>query len=70
MIECPSGECLLLEALQPAPVRAQPRGEDLDGHIAGQPRVTCAPDLTHPARTQAQDDLVGSEADSRSEGRS
>ena len=41
---------------------ARRRGEDLDRHLAVEPRVARAVDLAHAAGTEGRDDLVGSEA--------
>ena len=39
-------------------------GEDLDGHVPPDARVTGAIDLTHSPRAEGADDLVGTEPNS------
>src|SRR5262245_18468471 len=62
MIERRDRPRLLLEAPQPVAVGGELSRQRLDRHLALQPRVTRPPDLTHAARAERGDDLVGPEA--------
>ena len=48
--------------LQPLRIRGQRLRQDLDRHLAREPRVPRPVDLPHPARAERRDDLVGTEA--------
>jgi hypothetical protein len=50
-------ECALGRSWRPV----SRRGEDLDRDLAARPRVTSAEHLTHPARSEGRDDVVGAE---------
>jgi hypothetical protein len=54
-------EILRLAAIFPSPsprVRGERLGQQLDCHIAPEPRVARLPDLSHPARAEGGDNLV------------
>ncbi len=55
----------LFEAGQPLRVGREERRQNLDGHLAPEPRVPGAIDLTHAAGAEWRDDFVGAEARSR-----
>jgi len=61
VVERGDGAGLALEALQPLGLTGQRLGEDLDRHLATQPRVESAVDLTHPAGAERRHDLIGPE---------
>jgi hypothetical protein len=58
---------LLLEALQALGIGGEGGRQDLDRHVAPQPRVVGAVHLAHPAGTQWRHDLVRADAASRGE---
>ena len=58
---------LLLEPAQPVGVGGEGGGQDLDRHVAAQARVLRAIHLSHPARADLREDLVGAEAGAGSE---
>ncbi len=53
---------LLLEPAEPVRVVREGRGQHLDGHVAPEPRILRAIDLSHPARAERRNDFVGAEA--------
>src|SRR6185295_5299456 len=53
---------LAIEAGLGLRVTDAPRGQDLDGDVTIESRVLRAIDLTHPARADGGDDLVGTKA--------
>ena len=55
------GPRLLLEAAQAVGVRGERRRQDLDRHVAAQPRILRPVDLSHPARAERREDLVGAQ---------
>jgi hypothetical protein len=57
----PKSRRLLLEPAEPVRVVGHRRRQDLDGHVALQPRVARAVDLAHSARPERGADLVRSE---------
>src|SRR5262249_37297681 len=59
MVECARGLCFLLEAPQAIGILRKRGGEDLDRYLALQPRIARPVDLTHPARAERRQDLVG-----------
>ena len=59
VVERPRRARFLLEAAQAIRVLGEGGGEDLDGDVAAEPRVFGAVDLTHPARADGGEDLVG-----------
>jgi hypothetical protein len=58
---------LLLEALQALGIGGEGGRQDLDRHVAPQPRVVGAVHLAHPAGTQRRHDLVRADPRSRRE---
>ena len=50
-----------LEACQPVGVLGERRRQDLDCHVTGEARITCAVHLAHSARPDLGDDLVRSD---------
>ena len=57
-LRAPGGLRLLLEAAQPIGVGGGVRGQDLDCHLAPEPRVARAVYLAHAARADASENLV------------
>ena len=57
-----------LESRETVGVAARRLGQDLDGDVATEPRVSGAIDLAHPAGTERCDDFVGAESISRGKG--
>ena len=53
---------LLLEPREPLPIQSQRLRQDLDRHLAAEPRISRPVDLSHPARTEGRQDLVVAEA--------
>ena len=53
---------LLLEPRDPVPIQGQGLRQDLDRHLAAEPRVLRPVDLSHSARTEGRQDLVAAEA--------
>ena len=68
MVERGGGARLLLEAAQAIGVGGERGGQDLDRHVAPEPRIARAIDLAHAAGAERRDDLVRAEADTRSQG--
>jgi hypothetical protein len=68
VIENPGRARFLLEALQAVRVGRERRRQDLDRDVAAQARVLRTVHLSHPARADRLEDLVGPEAVSRREG--
>ena len=56
---------LALEARERVRVLRQPLGQDLDRDRPAEPRVPRPVDLSHPARAQGRQDLVGAETGAR-----
>jgi hypothetical protein len=56
-----------LEPLQPLAILRQGFREDLQRDLAGEPRVTRAPDLAHGSRAKFRNDLVRTELRAGSE---
>ena len=54
-------------AMQPTVVAGEPARHDLDRHVAAEPDIPGAIDLTHAARAERRDDLVRAEAGTRRE---
>ncbi len=67
VVEPPDRLHLDLEPADPVGVGGPGPREDLDGDVAAEPGVPGAPDLAHPARTDAGYDFVGTELVSRRE---
>ena len=65
VIELSGGARLLLEATQPAGVRRERVGDQLDRDLAPEPWIAGAVHLAHATRTQPADDLIGADARSR-----
>ena len=62
VIELPGGARLLLEAMQPARVRRERLGDQLDRDLAPEPWIARAVDLAHAAGAEPADDLIGTDA--------
>ena len=60
--------CFAFEANLQLCVVRKLRRQDLDGHRSIESRVARAEDLTHAARTDARDNLIGTETGARSDG--
>ena len=67
VIQNPGGAGLLLEPPQPVRISREGSGKNLDRHLAPQPRVPRAIHLSHAARAERREDLVGAEAGTCSE---
>ncbi len=61
VVQDAGGLGLLLEAAQAVGVGGEGGGEDLDRHVAAEARVLRAVHLSHPARADGGEDLVGAE---------
>ena len=61
MVEGRQQACLAFEARQAFGVGRKKFGQDLDGDVSSQVRITRAIHLAHPARTERRDDLVCTE---------
>ena len=61
MVQRPDGPGLLLESAQAFRVRCHRLAQDLDRHLAPEPRVERPVDLSHPSRAERRQDLVGAE---------
>ena len=61
VIELPGGARLLLEAMQPARIRRERLGDQLDRDVAPETRIARAVDLAHAAGAEPADDLVGTD---------
>jgi len=59
--------CLSLESSKTVGIVREERGEDLDGDVPIQQRVTGTIDLSHPARANQSKDLVGTKPRARAE---
>jgi dienelactone hydrolase len=68
MIECGHQACFALEARQAVGILRNVFGQDLDRHLATQPGIARAVDLSHSAGTERGDDDVISESGSRGQG--
>src|SRR5262245_54357057 len=64
MIEHRHGLRLALEAREALGVSRESGRQDLDGDVAVESAVARPVDLTHPARAESGDDLVGSDSGS------
>ena len=62
MVERGGRARLLFESLQALRVVREVGGKDLDRHVAPEARVIGPVDLSHPARAERREDLVGAEA--------
>ncbi len=67
MREGGDGLRLLLETGKGARVVRDDLGQNLDGHVAAQPRVPGPVDLTHSPRAQGCEDFVGAETGARAD---
>src|SRR6185369_12313449 len=61
VVEDAGGLRLLLEAAEAVAILGEGRRKNLDGDVPGETRVPRAVDLSHPARADLAEDLVGSE---------
>jgi hypothetical protein len=72
VVEPAGGARLELEAAEAVGVASELRRQNLDRHVAPQPRVARAEDFPHAADAHRREDLVGAEpralADARHEG--
>ena len=57
-----NGADLAFKARERTRISGQPFGKHLDRHLALEPRVLRPVDLSHPARAEQREDLVGAEA--------
>jgi len=67
MVERRERTRLALESRQAFGVARDLLGQDLDRHVAPEPRIARAIDLAHPPRAQRRQDLVGAEPGSSRE---
>src|SRR6202162_6677033 len=58
VIERGSGARLLFETREPVAIRSECLRQQLDRHLATEPRVARFPDLSHPARAARGENLV------------
>ena len=63
--ECGNRARLAIESRLGLRIADTSSGQDFDGDIAVEPRVSRAIDLTHPSGTNGGDDFVGTEARAR-----
>ncbi len=65
MIQDPGRPRFLLEATETVGILRKRRGQDLDRHLAPEPRITRSVDLSHSARAERREDFVRAEPGSR-----